>query len=196
MSGAPWAEVQVAVAGALRLALGDRRGLAAFDTSIDGFWRSFRAALFCYPFFLLLVTMRAEPAEWAASGPVRILAVETIGYVIAWTVFPLLIIQVAGWFGRTHRFLTFIVAYNWAQIPQTLLIAAVSLERAAGIFPAAVGGFAELAALAAVLVYEWYIARVALAVTGAQAFLVVVLDVMLGLALGRVTTMLYLPGFS
>ena len=159
MSGAPWAEMQVAVAGALRLAVGDRRGLAAFDTSIDGFWRSFRAALICYPFFMLLVTMRAAPAEWAASGPVRILAAETIGYVIAWTVFPLLILQVAGWFGRTHHFMAFIVAYNWAQIPQTLLIAVVTLERAAGLFPAAIGGFAELAAVAAVLVYEWYIAR-------------------------------------
>ena len=44
--------------------------------------------------------------------------------------------------------------------------------------------FAEAIATIAVLVYEWYIARVALAVTGAQAALVVIIDVVLGTTLG------------
>jgi hypothetical protein len=43
----------------------------------------------------------------------------------------------------------------------------------------------------AVLVYEWYIARVALAVSGPQAALVVVIDVVLGTTLGRVAQGLY-----
>jgi uncharacterized membrane protein len=51
--------------------------------------------------------------------------------------------------------------------------------------------FAEAMATIAVLVYEWYIARVALTVSGAQAALVVVIDVVLGSALGRVTHALY-----
>ena len=193
MSSPPWTEVQVAVRGALRLALGDRRGLAAFDVSIDGFWRSFRAAAICYPFFLVLIAARVTPAVWDASGAVRILAVETIGYVIAWTAFPLLILQLSGWFGRTHCFLAFMVVYNWAQVPQTVLITIVVLASATGLAPAAAASF-ELAAMVAVLVYEWYIARVALTVTGAQAVLVVVFDVMLGVVLGRIALMLYLPG--
>jgi len=49
MTVSPWAEVQLAVGGALRLACGDRRGLGFFDASLDGFWRSFRAAEICYP---------------------------------------------------------------------------------------------------------------------------------------------------
>ena len=32
-----WTEVQLAVGGALRLAVGDRRGLAFFEASIDAF---------------------------------------------------------------------------------------------------------------------------------------------------------------
>jgi hypothetical protein len=47
-----------------------------------------------------------------------------------------------------------------------------------------------LAAIAA-LVYEWYIARVALAVTGTQAALVVIIDLLFGTALGRIAVSLY-----
>jgi len=57
---------------------GDRRGLGFFDTSIDGFWRSFRAALICYPFFLVLLGFRVAAPYWAASGVPRLVAVETI----------------------------------------------------------------------------------------------------------------------
>ena len=67
-----WLEVQLAVGGALRLARGDPRGLGFFDTSIDGFWRSFRAAAICYPFFLMLLASRVSAAHWAASGAPRI----------------------------------------------------------------------------------------------------------------------------
>jgi hypothetical protein len=42
-----------------------------------------------------------------------------------------------------------------------------------------------------VLVYEWYIARVSLAVSPGQAVPVVLLDLLLGTLLGWVTTALY-----
>ena len=69
MSVPAWAEVQLAVGGALRLARGDASGLGFFDTSIDGFWRSFRAGVICYPLFLILLVFRVSSAKWAAAGP-------------------------------------------------------------------------------------------------------------------------------
>jgi hypothetical protein len=42
-----------------------------------------------------------------------------------------------------------------------------------------------------VLVYEWYIARVALAVSASQAVSVVLLDLVLGSVLSRITEALY-----
>ena len=99
-----WVEVQLAVGGALKLARGDPSGLGFFDTSIDGFWRSFRAALICYPFFLVLLSFRVAAPYWAASGVPRILAVETIGYAISWIAFPLLVLPLARWLGREDRF--------------------------------------------------------------------------------------------
>ena len=180
-----WIEVQLAVGGALRLARGDRRGLGFFDASIDGFWRSFRAALICYPFFLVLLGFRVAAPYWAASGVPRILVVETIGYAISWVAFPLLVLPLTRWLGREDRFLAFMVAYNWCQVPQTLLFVIIGADTAAGLFSA------EFAAAIAVLVYEWYIARVALAVSPAQAVPFVLLDLLLGTVLGRVTTALY-----
>ena len=82
-----WVEVQLAVGGALKLARGDASGLGCFDTSVDGFWRSFRAAVISYPFFLILLAFRVSAAHWAESGVMRITIVETIGYVISWVAF-------------------------------------------------------------------------------------------------------------
>jgi len=187
----PWTEVQLAVGGALRLACGDRRALAFFDTSIDGFWRSFRAAAICYPMYLLLLSFRVSAAHWSQSGVPVVVIVETIAYVISWVAFPLLILPLARWVGREDRFLAFMVVYNWSQIPQTVLFVLVALDGATGLLAASALQFAQLAATIAVLVYEWYIARVALTVTGAQAGVVVMADLVLGSLLGRLAVSLY-----
>jgi hypothetical protein len=186
-----WTEVQLAIGGALKLARGDRRGLGFFDISIDGFWRSFRAALMCYPFYLVLLSFRVAAPYWEASGVPRIVVVETIGYAISWVAFPLLVMPLARWLGREDRFLAFMVAYNWCQVPQTLLFVILGADAATGLFSAEFAQVAEFAAAVAVLVYEWYIARVALAVSPAQAVPVVLLDLLLGTLLGQVTTALY-----
>ena len=186
-----WIEVQLAVGGALKLARGDRRGLGFFDTSIDGFWRSFRAGLICYPFFLILLAFRVSAAHWEASGVMRIVIVETIGYVISWVAFPLLMLPLSRWLGREDRFLPFMVTYNWSQVPQTALFVILAADTASGLLPHAVAQFADFAAAVAVLLYEWYIARVALAVSSSQAVPVVLLDLVLGSVLSRITEALY-----
>ena len=100
MGAAAWKEARLALAGTLRLAIGDRGGLACFDRSLDGFWRSFRAAVICYPLYLVLLAMRVSLAEWERSGGWRIVTVETIGYVIAWVAFPLLMLSVTRVIGN------------------------------------------------------------------------------------------------
>jgi hypothetical protein len=71
------------------------------------------------------------------------------------------------------------------------LFALVGVDRAAGLLAPSVAHVAQLAVVAAVLVYEWYIARVALEVSGAQATVVVMVDLVIGTALGRITQALY-----
>ena len=68
MGNAAWLEGRLALAGSLRLARGEPTGLSYFDRSLDGFWRSFRAAVICYPLYLLLLSMRVSVGDWQRSG--------------------------------------------------------------------------------------------------------------------------------
>jgi hypothetical protein len=191
MSTPAWVEMRLALAGTLRLARGDRGALGCFDTSIEGFWRSFRAALICYPLYLLLLSFRVTEAKAEASGLLRIVVVETIAFVIAWVAFPLLIMQITRWIGREGYFLRFMVAYNWAQVPQTSLFVVIALVGAGGLLSSGLIQLVELVAALAVLAYLWFIARVGLGVASGAAALIVLVDVLLGSLLSRVTEALY-----
>ena len=191
MGNAAWVEVRLALAGTWRLARGDRGGLFCFDRSLAGFWRSFRAAVICYPLYLVLLSMRVSVAEWERSGGWRIVAVETIGYVIAWVAFPLLMLNVVRWIGREHRFFEFMVPYNWCQVPQSALFVLVGLESASGILSIQASQAIDIVAALATLVYEWFIARVALDTTGLVAVFVVLVDLVLGVLISHVTGRLY-----
>ena len=191
MGTTAWVEVQLALAGCLRLARGDRGGLACFDRSLDGFWRSFRAAVISYPLYLMLLAMRVGVAEWQQSGGWRIVTVETIGYVVAWVAFPLLMLNVVRWIGRAHRFFDFMVAYNWCQVPQSALFVLVGLVSAGGVLSTQASEAMDMAAAIATLLYEWFIARVALDTTGLVAIFVVLLDLVLGVFVSRITGGLY-----
>ena len=191
MGNAAWLEGRLALAGSLRLARGEPTGLSYFDRSLDGFWRSFRAAVICYPLYLLLLSMRVSVGDWQRSGGGRIVVVETIGYVVAWVAFPLLMLTVTRWIGRAHRFFDFMVPYNWCQVPQSALFVAVGLVSAGGMLGTRASAAIEIGAAIATLIYEWFIARVALDTTGAVAVLVVLVDLVLGVFISRITGGLY-----
>ncbi len=191
MPTSAWLEVRQAIIGALRLARGDRGGLVYFDRSADGFWRSFRAAVISYPLYLVLLSMRVTVAEWESSGALVIITVETIAYVIAWTAFPLLMLIVTQRIGRAHRFFDFMVPYNWSQLPQSALFVLVGLETESGVLGAQPAQAIEAAAAIAVLVYEWFIARVALDTTATAAGIVVFVDLLLGVLISHVASTLY-----
>ena len=191
MPTAAWSEVRLALVGALRLARGDRSALTCFDRSADGFWRSFRAAAIAYPLYLALLSMRITVAEWERSGGLLIVTVETIAYVIAWVAFPLIMLTVTRWIGRAHRFFDFMVPYNWSQVPQSALFVLVGLETESGVLPDGPAQAIEVAAAVAVLVYEWFIARVALDTTASAAALVVFVDLLLGVLISHVASSLY-----
>jgi hypothetical protein len=69
------------IAGALRLARLDPNAIHDFDDSIEGFWKSFQAAVIAAPLFALLILLRT--AEHPLSpDPLRAVVIEAIGYVI------------------------------------------------------------------------------------------------------------------
>ncbi|OAN55210.1 hypothetical protein A6A04_11130 [Paramagnetospirillum marisnigri] len=162
------------VYGAWRLARRDPKGLIWFDDSVEGVWRSFWGPALVLPAFLIL---RALDGNFD-DELVRSLMVELIAFVMGCVAFPLAVAHIAGGLDRVQFRNRYIVAYNWSAVIQMAVLLPISL--AIHVFPG--GGLAplNLAATIVLLVYQAYIAHVALKVSPFSAGMLVVLDLMIG----------------
>ena len=183
-------EVSQGVYGAWRLALLDRAAMAWFDRSVPGVWRSFWAAAICYPGFVALQLLQLDVAHLGALELLHFLVIATLSYVVGWTAYPLTALPFCRWLATEERALGFIIAYNWSQILQTALVLAVSAVGALHILPFYAVAYVETVAYLAILVYEWFIARIALQAGGLAATTLVLLDVVLTALLTQVTMLL------
>ncbi len=174
--------------GAWRLFRFDAGGAALLDRTPEGFWQSFWcAALIAPPYVLLLVLrgdaeaeMQARAGMAAANQPLwRIAAVETIAYVIGWVAFPLVMAYLVPLIDRAGRYYGYFAAYNWCAAPQVALMVAVAALRTTGLFPGALIGAIEIAALVYALGVLWFLARNLLDVNHGTAALIVVIDFLL-----------------
>ncbi len=175
-------EILRALYGAYRLARFDAGGLTYFDATPGGFWRSFFAAIIVLPLYLLLLAVRLQ-SGLPEGTPARFLAIELIAYVIGWVIYPLVMATVTRVIDRKRHYIRYVVAYNWASVWQNVLYLPVAILSVTGLLAGSVANFIALAALAAVLVYAWFVARTALALPGLHAVPLVALDIVLGLLL-------------
>jgi hypothetical protein len=182
-------EISQALYGAWRLAHLDRTAMRHFDLSHRGTWRSFWAALYCYPFFLLERWLELPSENVADAGLGHIFLVESIGYVVGWTAFPLAALALCRWLGREERGFDFITAYNWSVVLQTALFVLIGLVSL--IVPDGTAVALQRLGLIAALIYEWFIALVAIGAGPWIAGLIVTLDIVLGLFIQLTTLSLY-----
>jgi len=164
-----------ALYGAYRLARLDPDGMGFFEATTDAFWRSFKAALLIAPFYGLLLALRFEAGEIGATVW-RYGAVETIAYVLSWVAFPVLMLGVTKRFDCEGNYLRFIVAYNWAAVPQNMLYLPVAMLSVTGVISADAAGFFALVVLMLIVGYVWFITRTALDITPARAAIIVAMD--------------------
>jgi len=113
----PFAEIRHYFEGALRLAQGDTGGMAHFDFSADGFWRSFWAIAIVAPGYAIIVAdqyMRrgATVAFWPTFSA------EAVSYVLGWIAFPIIAIFLTRMFDVAERYVPLIVALNWSSMVQ------------------------------------------------------------------------------
>jgi len=183
-------EVFLRLYGAWRLACRDPRAMDWFDRSVAGVWRSFWAGAICYPGFLVLQLMQIDTGPLSAGVLLRFLVVSSIGYVIGWTAYPLTALPFCRWLVPEERALGFIAAYNWAQVLQTALVFVIACFGALHLVPDYAIAYAQTVAYLAILVYEWFIARIALDAGGGAATALVLLDVVLTAFLTQLTMLL------
>ena len=175
-------EVLLSIYGAWRLFLRDPRGIEWLDDSVDGFWKSFFCAVLVLPVFMLWV-MLAE----LDAGFLRIVTVEGIAYVIHWVAWPLAMAYLAPAIDRDRNYIRYIVAFNWSSaIVAVILILLLTIEQA-GLATGNLLILISLIARAIMLSYHWYVARIALEVSGIGAAGLVIAEFVLGQIINAVS---------
>ena len=162
-----------------------------FDLSVDGFWRSFAAALLVAPAYALVVVDQYAHLGWPESKLWTVLA-ETISYVVGWLAFPIAAIFLTRLLGLASRYVPLIIANNWSAVVQMALYATVVLVGT--LLPPQLRALALLVATLTVLTYQWFVIRTALGTSGGTASGLVVIDVLLSMALSRGLDGLLQPG--
>ncbi len=182
------AEFARAVYGAWRLALLDRNGLDHFDATTEAYWKSFNAAVIVAPAYALLLILRlGETGTTAGVGTIAI--VETLAYIIGWVAFPLIMIYVCDRLDRFDRYMRYIVAHNWSSVIQVAVFLTVTVL-SKGVLGGGAAVLLGLAGTAAILFYQWFIARAALEIRGGRAAAIVGLDVAISIIINMATNRL------
>jgi hypothetical protein len=174
-------DVRHALTGAVLLARGDRAGIAYFDDTPSGFWHSFWAAAVVAPVWLLLLAIAGPDTD---AGPLRVVFAEIVEYALLWTAFPLVLHEILARSGTDEHFCRYISAHNWASViiaPAMLVAIIIGMA-----VPLDILRFLPLLVIVSSLVYEWFMAKVTLEVSGATAAGIAAMDFFLGLMINLV----------
>ena len=97
--------------------------------------------------------------------------------------FPLLMIFLARHLRLEHNYVPYIIALNWAGVIQFLISGLSVVLLYGGLLTTWIFAFASLILMILFLLYEWYVARVALEASGIVAAGLVVVKTLLTLVL-------------
>jgi hypothetical protein len=181
-------EISHSLYGAWRLAHFDAGGLRYFDRSVEGFWRSFRVAVLAAPLWIVIVGVNL-PQMHASADWTRLVISETLGYIVVWVAYPLAAFYLTRLVGRQGEYVGLIVALNWASLLQLALQAPASVLANSGLLSSGAGMAVVLAAELACLIYEWFITRAALNLSGIAAVGFVLVDFVIGDLVNQITAM-------
>ncbi len=168
-------DIVYGIYGAWRLARLDQGAMTYFERTVEGFWKSFFAAVIVAPGIALIIAFNLSPLETEASG-LRIILVELCAYVIGWTAFPLAVHHLCQVIDKREAFIGYIIAFNWTNVIQVAVFLPAIGVMAMGILPGQYGWILIGGVMFLVLGYKWFITRTALGVSAMGAVGFVVLD--------------------
>lgn len=153
----PPEEIRRSLYGALRIAILDPDALSHFNLTEDGFWRSFFAMAPSVLLYALLNALPVGELPMDEEGPSLLFTVpaHAVLYLVIWVAYLLAMIPVTRLLRLSHRYVGFVVVWNWASLAQIMVLAGAALLAVAfgGSLAAVV-----LAAWLALLVYGFLVA--------------------------------------
>jgi hypothetical protein len=169
-------EVKRSIWGAARFASFDPRGLHYFNLTIEGFWRSFLAAVASLPFFIAIDALSYRPTEF-----IHYLNLA-VGYGISWIALPIVMVPVVIALELRPVYVPFVITYNWATfITYGLALVTVLLYQADN----SIGASLSLAFWMVSCLYRWFVAKVALNAGILIPIVVVMMDEVLSALISR-----------
>ncbi len=154
----------------------------AFNATLDGVWRSFFAAVLLLPLHLAYLAIIGTGAEGSEAPGATRWIVNFLIYVIGWAAWPLIAFYMTRLMDCGGKLLGYVAAYNWSQLlTGPFLVGLDVLGRVA--LPQGFSAFLVFAGVAAVLFYEYLIARQMLGVAANKAIVLVLTSFLLGLML-------------
>lgn len=182
-------EMKRSLYGSWRLLTGKADGMAAFDGSVDAFWRSFLAIILVAPFFALHaytelgITRQSPNFQPDTFSLNHYVVVQTLLMLTDWVAFPILMVFLARLLNVTQQYGRYITAFNWSSVAITLMLSAPLLLYMLGILPQEIAGFISLALLLIALKLRWFLATLALGVGNWTAIGLVVIEFAISLML-------------
>lgn len=173
-------EVGRSLSGSLELLNRNAQALQHFPASIDAFWRSFGAIVLTAPAFV--ITLAADrvrlglPLQDGLFADPGLVVLRLLAAGLAWITFPILMIAVVRWLGLGHRYVRFVVAYNWTAVVVSALLAVPSALYAMGFASYALSTLFVTAFAAIAFQMRWFLAKAALGVSGGLAALIALID--------------------
>lgn len=176
----PPGEFRSSVTGAWRVARMDPGAMGHFNLTIHGFWNSFRIVVAVLPLYLLaFYLLHLSVSEWTGKEPrslLPFLATYTTIMVAHLALFALLMVPVTMLLKIQHRYISFIILWNWSSV----LILAVLIPEAVlawlGLLSGPLLGLAELLIRAALIMYSVLIARAGLEIPVFTALAIALLE--------------------
>jgi hypothetical protein len=187
------AEIQRSLEGAWGMLLGRTDAMRSFDTSSEGFWRSFQAIALIAPIYGIIAmadwraaVLAASPGGAPSFGADAFWSSRLALLVLDWVTLPVLLSALSDFIGIRHRYPAFIVARNWSAVLAIAPFGAVAFFDLIGLLPGDVIVVPSLVALAVALRISYMVARRALNVPIEVAIAFVLFDFLVSLALARI----------
>jgi len=174
----PKKEIRISLAGAWRLMMFDSGGLHSLNHSVDGFWRSFFAAVVALPLFLVSSFLHTSELGGEPSNSTGMYLVR---YTLGWIAFPLVMVVLVRVLDRTHRYASYIITINWLAVPQWALVLVIGTLGV--VLGDSVANLMSMLLLVLLLSYDFFITRIVLELSVGKAMLVVTIGVLLAVLL-------------